>query len=110
MKLGRILKDYQQAGSLNALISVHAAIDEHVFLTKGGDLLIVLKADGPDPECLDERQLDTAARALENGLRTFDVDFRVQQYFIKRPISELASRPERNPIVNRAIHNRLEYF
>ena len=44
------------------------AIDERTFLTKSGDLLMVLSARGVDYECLDPAQLDQIARRFESAL------------------------------------------
>ena len=33
IKLGRVLKNYEESGALNAQIGVQEAIDEHTFLT-----------------------------------------------------------------------------
>jgi len=61
-KLSRILKDHHESGAMNALVSVHSAIDHHTFLTKSGDLLMILSARGVDYDCLDPSQLDQIAR------------------------------------------------
>src|SRR5215475_644630 len=65
VNLGRILKDYHESGALNALIAIHAALDDVTFLTKSGDLVTILAARGADYECLDAPQLDQIARRFE---------------------------------------------
>ncbi len=110
LKLSRVLKDYRQSGALNALMSVHAAIDENVFLTKGGDLLMVLKAAAVDPECFDEAPLDAIARRLESGIRIFDENFRLYQYLLKQQASPASQGNDPNPIVEHAIESRLDYL
>ena len=37
-RLSKILKDHHESGAMNALVNIHTAVDEHTFLTKGGDL------------------------------------------------------------------------
>jgi len=42
-KVSEIRKEHQTAGALNALLNVFSFIDEHTFLTKNGDLGVVLR-------------------------------------------------------------------
>jgi hypothetical protein len=67
MKQRRIIKDYRQSGTLNSLLGVHAAVDDHTFLTKGGDLFSVLKTKGVDYEGLDPAQLDQHSLSRLSG-------------------------------------------
>ena len=79
-----ILKEHHETGAMNALVNVHTAIDDYTFLTKSGDLLMVLSARGVDYECLDPAQLDQLARRFESTIRIFDENFRIYQYLLKR--------------------------
>jgi type IV secretion/conjugal transfer VirB4 family ATPase len=110
VKLSRIVKDYQESGALNALVSIHAAIDEHTFLTKGGDLAIFLAVRGADYECLDGSQCDQIARRFEAALRVFDENFRVYQYVDKRDNAPIPHRLYDNPVVQEAIKSRIAYL
>ncbi len=80
IRLSRILKDYREAGAMNALVNIHSAIDDHTFLTKSGDLLMVTAARAVDYECLDPAQLDQIARRFESAMRIFDENYRIYQY------------------------------
>ncbi len=51
-KLERALKTYREAGSLNAQVNLFGFIDDHTFLTKSGDLGLVLA----DSKSLKSRQ------------------------------------------------------
>ena len=84
IRMSRILKDYQESGAANALISIHAAVNDHTFLTKGGDLVAILKVKGVDYECLDTGQLEEATRQLNATFRLLDENYRVYQYVVKR--------------------------
>src|SRR3989442_13323892 len=103
IKLSRILKDYQESGALNALVNVHAAVDDYTFLTKSGDLLAVVAVQGVDYECLDHSQLDQLARRFEAAVRIFDESFRVYQYLIKRDNVSIPHRHYDNPVIEEAI-------
>src|SRR6266852_1108267 len=95
---------------MNALVNVHAAINDHAFLTKSGGLLMVLSARGVDYECLDSSQLDQIARRFESAIRIFDENFRLYQYVLKRGSPALPHRTYDNPIVQEAIKNRITYL
>jgi len=110
VKLSRILKDYQESGALNALVNVHAAVDDYTFLTKSGDLLAVVAVQGVDYECLDHSQLDQLARRFEAAARIFDEGFRVYQYLIKRDNVSIPYRHYDNPVIEEAIANRMAYL
>jgi type IV secretion system protein VirB4 len=110
VKLKRILKDYEESGALHALVGVHAAVDDHTFLTKSGSLLTVLRARGVDHECLDAEQLHHIARRVEGALRAFDEGFRVYQYQLKRRYPEIPHVTPTNPIVRAAVASRVDYL
>ena len=85
IKPSRIIRDYQQeAGSLSSQLNLYGFIDEHTFLTKSGDLGVVLSLRGVDYECLDHGQLNEVARRFEAAMRIFDEKFRLYQYVLKR--------------------------
>lgn len=52
----RILKDWKEAASLNSYVNLYGFWDEEAFLTKSGDLGVMLKVRGSDYET-DERTL-----------------------------------------------------
>src|ERR1700722_7322753 len=110
LNLTRLLKDYRESGALHSLVSVHAALEEPVFLTKGGELVAFLAVRGPDAECLDESQRDALARRFQSAIRIFDENYRLHQYLIKSDQPVIASETAANPILQEAIENRLDYF
>jgi type IV secretion/conjugal transfer VirB4 family ATPase len=109
-KLGNIRKDYNESGAMNALVNIHAAIDERTFLTKCGDILLILSARGVDYECLDPSQLDQVARRFESATRIFDENFRLYQYLVKRDSPSIPHRAYHNPVVQQAINSRIAYL
>jgi type IV secretion system protein VirB4 len=106
----RIIKDYRDAGSLDALVNVQAAVDSRTFLTRSGHLFTVLRARPVDCECLEPAQIDATARRFEAALSTLDERFNVRQYVLKRTLSELPRRTYEDPIVQHATSARAEYF
>jgi type IV secretion system protein VirB4 len=108
--LSRILRDYREAGAIDSLVPVHAAIDERTWVTVSGDLLSVLQATPRDGECLDSDQADHVARRFESVLRVLDANFRVYQYVLRRSHPGVTSQPSGNPVVDRLLRNREAYF
>ncbi len=110
INLGRVFHDYEHSGALNALVNVHAAIDDHTFLTKGGDLLVILKVEGVDAECLDPLPLDQIIRRFGSSMRTFDERFRIYQYLIKRDYGRIPHGDYADPVVRETVDNRAAYL
>lgn len=52
LRIRRILRDYENAGSLNSLIALWGFVDECTFLTKAGHVGVVYRLAGVDFECL----------------------------------------------------------
>jgi type IV secretion system protein VirB4 len=84
-RLAHILRGYRQTGALNALINLYGFVDDQTFLTKSGDLGVVLAVEGVDDECLDADERDRVARRFEAALRVFDEHTYLLQYVVKRP-------------------------
>lgn len=108
--LRKILKPYTETGALNEQINLYGFIDPHAFLTKSGDVGVILQVHGVDYECLDGNALDTLTKRLESAFRLFDSNFRVYQYLFKRNHETIPHRTYTNPVVNAAIENRIRYF
>src|SRR5579885_1022530 len=110
LNLQKALKLYTETGALNEQINLYGFIDAHAFLTKSGDVGVILQVHGVDYECLDGNALDTLTKRLESAFRLLDSNFRVYQYLFKRNHETIPHRKYANPIVNTAIENRVRYF
>src|SRR6266481_167839 len=75
LRLSKIVKNYKETGALNENVSVYGFLDDQVFLTKGGDVGVVLSVEGVDYECLDYRQTDNLTKRLESALRLMGSQF-----------------------------------
>ena len=84
LRLKRIFKNYGETGSFNEQVNLYGFIDSHVFLTKTGDLGVILEVRGVDYECLDGNALDGFTKRLESALKVFDDKYRIYQYLFKR--------------------------
>src|ERR1700675_558087 len=58
LRLQGIFKNYAETGALNAQLNLFGFVDDHIFLTKTGDLGVILEVRGVDYECLDSATLD----------------------------------------------------
>ncbi len=108
LKVGRILRDYQEAGSVNALLALWGFVDGQTFLTKAGDVGIVYRLTGADYECLDQTQRRDVVHRFEAALRLFDEHFRVYQYLFKRRLGPIAATPSGHRLADEATRRHLE--
>jgi len=110
LRLKRIFKNYEETGSFNELVNLYGFIDEHAFLTKTGDLGVILEVRGVDYECLDGATLDGLTKRLESALKLFDERYRVYQYLFKRNNETIPYKLYGNPVVDAAIKSRIAYL
>jgi type IV secretion system protein TrbE len=110
LRLKRIFKNYEETGSFNELLNLYGFIDEHTFLTKTGDLGVILEVRGVDYECLDGATLDGLTKRLESALKLFDENYRVYQYLFKRNNETIPYKLYGSPVVDAAIRNRIAYL
>ena len=110
LNLKRIFKNYEETGSLNAMVNLFGFIGPHVFLTKSGDAGIVLELQGVDYECLDTTTIDAFTKRLESALRLFDESYRVYQLLFKRNRQAIPHTFCGKAVVDSAIRDRVAYF
>lgn len=109
-KLRQITKDYDEAASLSTQINLFGFVDDEVFLTKSGDLGMILSVEGVDYECLDGNTIENLTRRLAASFRIFDEKCRVYQYLFKRNNATIPFSASSNPVVNAATENRVAYL
>ena len=110
VKLARILRDYQDAGSLNGVLALWGFVDETTFLTKAGHLGVVFRLRGVDAEGLTHAQRHVLVRRFEAALRLLDEHCRVYQYVVKRTIDPILAVRCAQPIANEALQQRAAYL
>src|SRR5579864_767993 len=109
-RLTQVRKEFDEAGALCAQINLFGFVDEEVFLTKSGDLGVILSVEGVDYECLDAKAIENLTHRLTAAFRIFDEKCRVYQYLFKRNQESIPFKTYQNPIVNAAIGNRMAYL
>ena len=110
LNLRRLFKNYDEAGSLNAMVNLFGFAGPEMFLTKTGDAGMVLAVEGVDYECLDQPSIDALTKRLESALRLFDEEHRVYQLLFKRNQEAIPHSFCGKGIVDTAIRNRIAYF
>ena len=106
----RIFKNYAETGSFNEQLNLYAFIDEHSFLTKTGDLGVILELRGVDYECLDDVSIDGLTKRLESALKLFGENYRVYQYLFRRNNPTIPYKLYGSAVVDAAIKNRIAYL
>jgi type IV secretion/conjugal transfer VirB4 family ATPase len=110
LRLKRIFQNYEETGSLNERVNLYGFIDPHLFLTKTGDLGLVLEVPGVDYECLDQGAVDGLTKRLESALKLFDENYRVYQYLFKRNSPAIPHQLYDKPVVDAAIRSRIAFL
>jgi type IV secretion system protein TrbE len=110
LNLKRIFKNYEEVGSLNSMVNLFGFIAPDVFVTKSGDIGVVLEIGGVDYECLEASAVDALTKRLESALRLFDESYRVYQFLFKRNRQAIPHSFCGRPVVDAAIRDRVAYF
>src|ERR1700680_1718558 len=110
LRLSRIFKNYNETGSLNEQINLYGFIGPHVFLTKSGEVGVILAVRGVDYECVARALIDGFTKRLESALKLFDENYRLYQYLFKRNNETIPYKLYGNPVVDTAIKNRIAYL
>lgn len=110
LSLRQIMRDYQDAGSVNSLIALWGFVDDHTFLTKAGHVGVVYRVAGVDYECLDQAQRRDVVHRFEAALRLLDDSCRVYQYLCKRRIEPLRAPTCGRRIVDEAIARHIDHL
>ena len=69
VSVGRILRDYTDAGSVNGLLALWGFVDETTFLTKAGHVGVVFRVRGVDYEGVSHPQRQALTHRFEAALQ-----------------------------------------
>ena len=109
-RIYKTIKPWKEAASLNAHINLYGFWNETTFLTKSGDLGMVLHVPGVDYESLDSAEQEYAVKRLESALKAFGPGFHVYQYLFKQNRPEIPFASYDDPVVEAAIDQRRQFF
>jgi type IV secretion system protein TrbE len=110
LRLKHVIKPWKEAASLNDYINLYGFWSETAFLTKSGDVGMVLSVPGVDYESLDCAEQEYAVKRLEAALKAFGTGFHVYQYLFKSNRPEIPFAKYDNPVVDAAIDQRRKFF
>jgi type IV secretion system protein VirB4 len=110
LRLKRIVQNYEETGALNAQVNLYGFLNDQIFLTKTGDLGVILEVRGVDFECLDGAAIDALTKRLESAFKLFGDDYRIYQYLFKRNNPGIPHQLYGNAVVDTAIQNRVAYL
>lgn len=109
-RIDRVLKPWKEAATLNDHINLYGFWNERTFLTKTGDLGMVLRVEGVDYESLDTGEQEYAVKRLEAALKGFGPGFHIYQYLMKRNRPDIPFEHHNNPVVETTVDQRRELF
>ncbi|HEX4284300.1 MAG TPA: DUF87 domain-containing protein [Terracidiphilus sp.] len=110
LRLDKVIKPWKESAALNDHINLYGFWNDHSFLTKSGDVGMVLSVPGVDYESLDHAEHEYAVKRLEAALKAFGVGFHVYQYLFKTNRPEIPFAMYDDPVVEAAIDQRRQFF
>ncbi len=110
LRLDKVIKPWKESAALNDHINLYGFWTETAFLTKSGDVGMILSVPGVDYESLDRSQQDYAVKRLEAALKAFGPGFHVYQYLFKSNRPDIPFATYDDPIVAAAIDQRRKFF
>ncbi len=105
-----IRRDFDDAGSVNALLALWAFVDDTTFVTKAGDVGVVYRLQGQDYEGLDHEARRAVVHRFEAALRLLDDSYRVYHYFFKRQAPPITAARCAAPVVDHAVQARAAHL
>ncbi len=108
--IARAIKPWRETAELNDHISLYGFWNDQVFVTKAGDVGMVLKVEGVDYESLDQSEQEYAVKRLEAALKAFGPGLRIYQYLFKTNRPEIPFAHYDDAVVDAAIDQRRTFF
>jgi type IV secretion system protein VirB4 len=110
LRLDKVIKPWKESAALNAHINLYGFWNDTTFLTKGGDVGMVVRVSGVDYESLDHSEQEYAVKRLEAALKAFEPGFHVYQYLFKSNRPDIPFATYDDPVVQAAIDQRRKFF
>src|ERR1700678_1038305 len=110
LRLDKVIKPWKESAALNDHLNLYGFWNETAFLTKSGDVGMVLRVPGVDYESLDHAEQEYAVKRFEAALKAFGPGFHVYQYLFKSNRPEIPFGSYDDPVVEAAIDQRRRFF
>ncbi len=105
------IRALQGATSLNHLIPIVAQVDDYVWITRRGDLVVNLKLRGIYSSLMTDDELKQATEAYEHARARFDEDFILYEYLHKHELDGIPFRGGYgNEAIDQAVRGRAEFL
>ena len=110
LRLDKVIKPWKESAALNDHINLYGFWNETTFLTKSGDVGMVLSISGADYESPDRSEQEYAVKRVEAALKAFGPGFHVHQYLFKSNRPDIPFATYDDPVVEAAIDQRRKFF
>src|ERR1700691_4482534 len=110
LRLDKVIKPWKESAALNDHINLYGFWNETTFLTKSGDLGMVLQVPGVDYESLDRGEQGEPEKRFQAALKSFGPGFHIYQYLFKQNRPEIPFASYEDPVVEAAIDQRRRFF
>ena len=110
LNLAKLIKPWKDSDSLNAHINLYGFWSESTFLTKSGDIGLVMSVPGVDYESLDNAEQQYAVKRLESAMKSFSEGFHVYQYLFKSNRPNIPFAHYDDELIDAAIDQRRQFF
>jgi len=109
LRLDKIVKPRKDIAALNAHVNLYGSWSETTFLTKCGDVGMILRVPCVDYESLDHTEQEYAVKRLDAALKSFGPSFHVYQYLFNSNRPEIPFAAYDDPVVEAAIDQRRKF-
>jgi type IV secretion system protein TrbE len=110
LRVDKVIKPWRETAALSDHINLYGFWNTTTFLTKSGDLGIILSVPGVDYESLDRTAQEYGVKRLEAALKAFGPGFHVYQYLFKSNRPEIPFAHYDDPVVEAAVEQRRQFF
>lgn len=110
LDLTALSKAHEESRPLHTLVNVFGFLDSETFLTKSGDVGMVLRYQGKDAECMEPEALAALCSRIASAMRMFDDRFVVTQYWLKSPLPPLQPREYESSPLTVAVGHRAQFL
>ena len=110
LRVDKVIKPWKESAALNDHVNLYGFWNETAFLTKSGDVGMILSVPGVDYESLDRSEQEYAVKRLEAALKALGPGFHVYQYLFKSNRPDIPFARYDDPIVAAAIEQRHKFF
>lgn len=110
LRLDKIMRPWKDSAGFSDHVNLYGFWDETTFLTKSGDLGMVLRVAGVDYESLDYSEQEYAVKRLEAALKNFGPGFHIYQYLFKTNRPQIPFARYDNPVIQQSVDCREQLF